>query len=176
MVKGDETAYRVFYDAYFGRLSRYLLVVTGGDEEASREALQGTLIRVVRYVKVFSKEEIFWSWLTVLARSAHADHRRKRGRYRAFMDRFSTQSHIEHVAPDAANDEGRLDDALQRRLLDLPAEEQDLIRLKYADEMSVAGIAQRIDMTEKAVESWLVRVRRKLKQAVLKDLKDEPNS
>jgi hypothetical protein len=30
MVSGDEAAYRIFYDAYFNRLSRYLLVVTAG--------------------------------------------------------------------------------------------------------------------------------------------------
>ena len=40
-------AYRTFYDAYFGRLSRYLWVVTAGDEHAVREALQETMRRVV---------------------------------------------------------------------------------------------------------------------------------
>ncbi len=53
MVRGDETAYRIFYDAYFDRLLRYLLVVTGGNEEVAREALQLALVRVVRHVKCF---------------------------------------------------------------------------------------------------------------------------
>src|SRR5437667_12869071 len=64
MSRGDEAAYRTFYDLYFGRLLRYLLVVTHGQEEAAREALQLTLLRVVRYIKVFRSEEVFWSWLT----------------------------------------------------------------------------------------------------------------
>jgi len=79
MAGGDEAAYRQFYDAYFDRLLRYLLVVTGGNEEAAREALQLALVRVVRHVKTFETEEKFWSWLTVLARSAFADESRKRG-------------------------------------------------------------------------------------------------
>jgi DNA-directed RNA polymerase specialized sigma24 family protein len=89
MVQGDETAYRTFYDAYFDRLSRYLLVVTAGDEDAAREALQSGLVRVVRHIKIFTSEAVFWSWLTVLARSALSDQRRKRRRYLAFLDRFT---------------------------------------------------------------------------------------
>ena len=80
LTRGDEAAYRVFYEAYFDRLSRYLLVVTGGDDDAVREALQGTLVRLVRYSRVFSDEAVFWSWLTVLARSALSDDKRKRRR------------------------------------------------------------------------------------------------
>jgi DNA-directed RNA polymerase specialized sigma24 family protein len=81
MVKGDEMAYRTFYDAYFDRLSRYLLVVAAGNEEAMRDALQSTLVRVVRNVKVFTNEAAFWSWLTVLARSALLDDNRRERRY-----------------------------------------------------------------------------------------------
>jgi hypothetical protein len=73
MAAGDEAAYRTFYDAYYDRLWRYLLVVTAGDEEAAIEALQSALLRVVRHIKVFRSEAVFWSWLTVLARSALSD-------------------------------------------------------------------------------------------------------
>ena len=65
MRSGEEAAYREFYDAYYSRLLRYLLVVAAGDEEAAAEALEGALLRVVRYIKLFATEEAFWSWLTV---------------------------------------------------------------------------------------------------------------
>src|SRR5437016_11856184 len=88
MAAGDEDAYRMFHELYFRRLLRYLLVVTGGREEAAREALQLTLLRVVRHVRKFNSEEAFWSWLTVLARSAVVDETRKRHRYFAFLERL----------------------------------------------------------------------------------------
>jgi hypothetical protein len=50
MAQSNEAAYRMFYELYFQRLLRYLLVVSGGREEAAREALQLTLLRVVRHV------------------------------------------------------------------------------------------------------------------------------
>ena len=63
-------AYRLFYDEYYERLRRYLIVVTSGNEETTREALQSTLVRVVKHMKRFATEGEFWGWLTVLARSA----------------------------------------------------------------------------------------------------------
>ena len=38
-----------------------LLVVTAGNEDAMHEAMQRTMIRVVKNIRVFSSEEIFWS-------------------------------------------------------------------------------------------------------------------
>ncbi|MEO7299756.1 MAG: sigma factor [Verrucomicrobiota bacterium] len=76
MAKGDEAAYREFYELYFNRLLRYLLVLTG-NEETAREALQLTLLRVARHAKKFESEAALWSWLTVLARSSVIDESRK---------------------------------------------------------------------------------------------------
>jgi hypothetical protein len=72
MAKGDEAAYAKFYDAYFERLRRYLLVVTAGNEDAAREALQSGLVRVVRHIRQFESDEVFWGWLTVLARPLYS--------------------------------------------------------------------------------------------------------
>ncbi len=171
MARGDEAAYREFYDAYFDRLLRYLLVVTGGNEESAREALQLALVRVVRHVKPFDAEEKFWSWLTVLARTALADETRKHRRYFAFLERFTRQ---QETAP-AMRNNGEADEQL-RALLDskltaLPADERQLVEQKYLLRQSVRAIADRQQTTEKALESRLSRVRRKLKDAVLAELK-----
>jgi RNA polymerase sigma-70 factor (ECF subfamily) len=173
MTAGDETAYRIFYDAYFGRLLRYLLVVTGGNEEAAREALQLALVRVVRHVKVFESEEKFWSWLTVLARSALADESRKRRRYFVFLERFTRQQEIGPVAMDNGEADDQLRALLESKLTALPEDERQLVEQKYILRQSVREIAGGQQTTEKAVESKLSRVRRKLKDAVLAELKNE---
>jgi RNA polymerase sigma-70 factor, ECF subfamily len=173
MAAGDETAYRIFYDAYFDRLLRYLLVVTGGNEEAAREALQLALVRVVRHVKTFESEENFWSWLTVLARSALADESRKRRRYFAFLDRFTRHQQTGSAAMDNGEADEQLRALLESKLTALPEDERQLIEQKYILRQSVREIAEAQQTTEKAVESKLSRVRRKLKGAVLAGLKNE---
>ncbi len=141
MAAGDETAYRLFYDAYFDRLWRYLIVVTAGNEDAAREALQATLTRVVRHIRFFSNEPVFWSWLTVLARSALTDQTRKHRRYLAFLDRFSR-----HTATESANTEDERSDERLRQLLDrhiatLSDDERQLVAAKYFAHRSVRDIA-----------------------------------
>lgn len=173
LTAGDESAYRVFYDAYFDRLSRYLLVVTAGHEDAARDALQETFHRVVRHIRVFSDEAAFWSWLTVLARSARTDECRKRRRYLAFLERFTQHSLVEHAASSPDHREANWGILLEHSMHCLSVEERALLELKYFEHRSVREIAQQLQTSEKAIESRLVRARRNLKQLLLAELKHE---
>ena len=172
MVKGDEMAYRTFYDHYFNRLLRYLLVVTGGREEAAREAIQQTLLRVVRHIKAFDSEETFWSWLTVLARSSIVDEERKRSRYFALLDRFFQRQQLD-VGFTEDDTDAHLLELVEKNLALLSDEERDLIERKYLEHGSVKEIAGEMQSSEKAIESRLVRIRKKLREAILAQLKDE---
>ena len=172
MARGEEAAYRVFHDLYCSRLLRYLLVLTRGGEEAARDALQHTLIRVVKHIKTFNSEEAFWSWLTVLARSSVVDEARKRNRYLAFLNRFFQSTELES-AVDSDQADSRLLQLLRCNLDILSAEERHLIERKYFGSGSVKEIAGELQCTEKAIESRLVRIRRKLKELILSQLNDE---
>ena len=176
MTKGDEDAYRNFHEAYFPRLYRYLLVVAAGDENAAREAVQSAFLRVVRYIKPFDEETRFWNWLTVLARTALADQRRKRNRYFAFLERFSGHVRAEsEVAPAAdVHADAQLLTALENSVHNLSLEERELVERKYLHRESVRDIAASLQISEKAVESRLTRVRSRLKTETLNTLKNEP--
>lgn len=173
MVAGDEMAYRTFHLAYFDRLSRYLLVVAAGDEDVMRESLQEAFRRVVRHIRVFHDESVFWSWLTVLARTARSDEGRRRRRYLALLDRFRRQTPSTPAVPNDQGDCEDLEALLQRCMARLPDDERSLLEMKYFDHLSVAEIARRLQATEKAVESRLVRVRVRLKAAIVAELKNE---
>jgi len=167
-------AWRTFYAAYFNRLWRYLLVVAAGNEDAAREALQATLIRVARHIKIFRDESAFWSWLAVLARSALADETKKRRRYFSFLDRFMRHTRVELDGTNERQTGERLQSLLECRVASLPPDERDLIVQKYFVRRAVREIANELQTTEKAVESKLSRVRKKLKDAVLAELNNEP--
>ena len=130
MARGDEAAFRDFFGRYFDRLLRYLLVVTRGREEVAREALQLTMLRVARHVRRFESEPVFWSWLTVLARSAAIDEQRRGRRYAALLERFFRE------APDsdtsgADEADARLERWLAASLATLPDDERELLERKY---------------------------------------------
>jgi RNA polymerase sigma-70 factor, ECF subfamily len=173
MVKGDEMAYRLFYDEYYDRLRRYLFVVTSGNEDAARDALQSALLRVVKHIRTFSDESEFWSWLTVLAKTALFDQTRKRKRYWSFLERFTRHAEVVQSIDTDADSDGQLLTLLEQNLATLPTDEKQLIESKYLEGASVREIAEGFHTTEKAVESRLVRIRRKLKASLLESLKHE---
>ena len=169
----DEEAFRRFHAAYFDRLLRYHLVIARGDEHAAQEALQETLLRVARHARRFDDEETFWSWLTVLARSAAADSGRKRHRYWRLIASYA-RSLIPRTATTVADDDGeRLQKLLGMSLEELPADERSLIEGKYLRRATVRELASETGLTEKAVESRLLRARRRLREMILTKLRHE---
>src|SRR5205085_10976544 len=89
LAAGEETAFSEFHTRYFDRLYHFLLVVSHGQEDEAQEAVQQTLLRVVRYARVFNSEESFWSWLKTVARSVARDAGRKQQRYWGLPKRFA---------------------------------------------------------------------------------------
>jgi len=174
MARGEETSFHEFHARYFNRLLRYLLVVARGREEIAREALQLTFVRVARHVRRFESEIVFWNWLTVLARSSLADESRKRGRYQNLLARFF---HFKTADPDPnhIDSEVRFAELLEAELTELPSEDRELLEQKYFERQLVRALAEERRMTEKALESHLLRIRRKLKAAVLEKLRNETN-
>jgi RNA polymerase sigma-70 factor (ECF subfamily) len=171
MADADEEAFRMFHALYFNRLARYLLVVARGDEQLMRDALQETFRRVAKHVRVFSEESVFWSWLTTLARSSLSDERRTGRRYLAFLERFTRHASI--PAESTRDEADVLNECLHQHLAVLDPRDRELVEWKYFDAIPVREIAARCQTTEAAVESRLVRIRRKLKNAILAELRNE---
>ena len=177
LVRGDEAAYRTLHAAYFDRLLRYLIVVARGDEHTAREALQATFLRVTRHARPFAEESHLWSWLTVLARSALADRRRGRRRYLAFLDRFTRHAATDHDAASTSartldNPDDQLGPLLEAELTRISTADRVLLEWKYRENQSVRAIADRLDTSEKAIESRLSRLRARIKTDLLARLRE----
>jgi len=172
MAGGEDAAFREFHQRYLPRLLRYLLVVARGNEDAAREALQLTFVRVARHVRRFDSEAVFWSWLTVLARSSFVDEARRQTRYHGLLARFF-QERPKPPPADDRNPEELFLTLLQAEMARLPDDERALLEQKYFDGQAVRELAGERQLTEKALESRLGRIRRKLKTAVLDRLRHE---
>jgi RNA polymerase sigma factor (sigma-70 family) len=166
MTAGDEKAFAAFHAEYFDRLYQFLIVVCHGQEDEAQEALQQTLLRVVRYVRPFKCEETFWCWLKAVARSAARDVGRKQRRYRSLLTRFSLwrQPTPFHSSEDS------LRAALEESLAELAPDERDCLIKKYIDGLAVRELCSQTGLTEKAIESRLLRLRRRLRKILLKKL------
>jgi RNA polymerase sigma-70 factor (ECF subfamily) len=176
MTRGDEAAYRMFYQLYQPRLFRYLWVVSRGRDADAQDALQATLLRVVKYIRVFDREEIFWGWLTRVARSALSDDQKKQRRYGAVLDWFRTpafdtpRGKETESGIDATRKETELLSVLDACVAALPEEERELLEARYFSRLPVRAIAGENETSEKAIQSKLARIRAKLKVSLLQRL------
>jgi RNA polymerase sigma-70 factor, ECF subfamily len=167
LAAGDEQAFREFHELYFDRLYQFLLVVARGQEDEAQEALQQTFLRVLRYARAFESEEAFWSWLKVLARSAARDAGRKQHRYLALLRNFALRWRAE---PPGA-EEDRLQGIVQESLQELDPLDHQLVRGKYVEGLTVKELALKTGLTDKAVESRLLRARQQLRARALEKLR-----
>jgi RNA polymerase sigma factor (sigma-70 family) len=172
MQEGDELAFRLFYEQYCDRLFRYLLVMTRGHEDLSRELLQITMTKVVRSIKPFDCESSLWAWLTVIARHSFCDAVRKSARSPKVVSLISDGDYVGGNIPDADYEES-LHEALDASLDKLEATELDLVHRFYYLEENHRSVAGQMNTTVKAVESKMARIRQKLRQAILRFIKYE---
>jgi RNA polymerase sigma-70 factor, ECF subfamily len=166
LAAGEDDAFRQFQALYFDRLYRFLLVVAHGDETQAREALQETLMRVARHARPFEDEDVFWHWLKAIGRNTARDAARSRRRYLSLLERFTGQSEPPPVGQDNA-----LASALEESVGELEPADRVLIEGKYLDGQTVRELSAQSGLSEKAVESRLLRLRRHLRECILSKLK-----
>ena len=126
------------------------------------------------YAREFKSEEVFWCWLKVVARSAARDAARKRRRYFAVLERFS---HFALRWHNGAGDPGleaenELQAILAECLSELSGGDRRLIEGKYLDGAAVKELSAATGLTDRAVESRLLRLRRQLREMLLKKLQE----
>jgi RNA polymerase sigma-70 factor (ECF subfamily) len=169
LTAGEEEAFREFHQLYFDRLYQFLLVVARGREDEAQEALQQTLLRVVRHVRTFESEDTFWCWLKAVARSTARDAGRKQQRYLALLQNFAMRWNS-LAADQGCPEEDQLRDCLEESLDELDPEDRRLIEEKYIDGAKVKELSEEAGSTRKAIESRLLRLRRQLRERMLKKL------
>jgi RNA polymerase sigma-70 factor (ECF subfamily) len=167
---GNENAFREFHRLYFDRIYQFLLVVARGNEDEARDALQETLLRVVRHVRKFDNEDAFWCWLKVVARNAARDAGRKQRRYLGLLQRFNSHSQTS-TEPSTAFNHSPLGEFLEEGLAELTSQDRQIVEGKYLHGSTVRDLAAETGLTEKAVESRLLRLRLRIREFVLNKLR-----
>jgi len=172
MAAGDETFFGIFYEHYYDRLFRYLIVLTRGDESHTRDLLQVTLVKVLRSIKPFVEECQLWQWLKTIARNTFLDSIRQASRSPNLIPLFEADAG--HTQAPIDDDEQRLLlEALDACLSDLAPHDRELVDACYVRNLGQQAAAEQLDTTAKAVESRLARIRHKLRLAILKRLRHE---
>jgi RNA polymerase sigma-70 factor, ECF subfamily len=168
VARGDETAFREFYERYHRRLFRFTLVLARGDETLAHDAAQAAFVTAAAKLRGAEGEEHLWNWLARVARQQLAKAWRQRRRDAAVVGAAELPDCPDGVEPDSL-----LEETLDAALLAMDADERELIEWFYFDQLSHKEIAERLGATPKSVSSRLERARAKLRSAIARRLSHE---
>ena len=83
MWAGEEAAFDEFFALYFPRLYRFAIARLNGNEDASEEVVQRTLIRGIDRLHTFKGDASLLTWLCTICRHEISDWIAREGRGRA---------------------------------------------------------------------------------------------
>ena len=139
------------------------------DEDAAEEIVQSTLIKAVSKLSTYRGEAALFTWLATFCRHEISAYYRKRGRVPAtdplVEDVTEIREALESLAtlanddPESQARRNELSRFVQVTLDHLPRHYADVLEWKYLLGLSVAEIAERLELGPKAVESLLTRAR-----------------
>jgi len=147
-----------------GVLRVYLLAATGDAVEAD-DLLQDVSIVLWEHFYEFDEARPFRNWALGVARIEVLKWRQQRARRREVLSEEVLESMAE-AADELEQAVGEQRGLLRVCLEDLAAGVREVVKLRYMDALSIAGIAARTGRSGEAIEMVLVRARRVLRECV----------
>jgi RNA polymerase sigma-70 factor (ECF subfamily) len=157
-------------ESHFLRLQFYLYRRVA-DADARDEILQATLLAAAQSYSRFRRRSTFFTWLCAIAGHEIADYYRKQKIKTLLFSRFPW---LERLAAEALGPEQfllkkELISRVQKTLSRLNEGYQQVLRLRYYQDLSVAQIAAKLHVSYKTIESRLSRARLAFAQAYSAD-------
>ncbi len=157
-VKVVETVDSLFR-AHYGRLVRALTLACG-DQEVAADAVQEAFVKAHLHWRRIQQYDDPVGWIRRVAiNRLHDDHRRQSRKGRA-LQRLAIEPQVESV------EQHGFDSDLPAILAQLPKQQRIAMALFYVDELSIAEVADALNVSEGAVKSYLHQGRAKLRSVV----------
>jgi RNA polymerase sigma-70 factor (ECF subfamily) len=166
MLRGDEAAFSEFFETHFAPLYRFAMPRVGNDPHVAEEVVQAAMCRAVRKLAGYRGEAALLTWLCTFCRHEISDYFETLRKVPPMVD--LDVNFIEDVPEVAAAldslaaaqvERGETVRLVQLVLDRLPNRYGDALEWKYIDGLSVAEIAERLNVGTKAAESLLTRAR-----------------
>lgn len=175
LLDSDEAAFAEFFDLMFPRVYRFALARVTHDEDAAEDIAQATLCRAVRRLQTWRGEASLFTWICTICRHEIDAWRRAHPGAAAVPlledlpeIRAALESMYGHElrGTDAGVHRQELAALVQRVLDHLPVHYGNVLEWKYLEDVPVAEIAARLQVSTKAAESLLTRARAAFRDGV----------
>ncbi len=158
---GDPEAVRVVYRSY-GRLVYAVAFRVLGDGRLAEEVTQQTFLKAWRAAASLDEDREMGPWLATIARRVAIDLHRSESRRSA--DPLESASPGDPALVSAPQSAEAIYDVWEVRqaVAELPAEEQEIVRLQHFDGLTHTEIAERLELAPGTVKSRSFRAHKRL--------------
>jgi len=159
----DPAAFSALYRSYVTPVYRYLYSRTGNAAEAE-DLTTMVFVSALENLHRYQEQGNFKAWLFTLARNKLADSYR-RERWHLPLEEWISAANAKGTDPEQVVLKMETLDRLRGLFQELEPEQQELLHLRFAAQLSFAQIAQVIGRSEAAVKMAVYRILRRLNAA-----------
>jgi RNA polymerase sigma-70 factor, ECF subfamily len=143
---GEKDAFGELYERYLEKIYNYVYY--------AEDLTARVFFRAMSHIETYTERGVpFQAWLYRIAHNLVANWHRDSGRRKIIpLDEFIASS-LRAEAPDGYTEDKQEREALLQAVRRLPEDRQQLLLLKFIDELSNAEIGQIMDRTEGAIKS-----------------------
>jgi len=162
--KGDQDAVRTLYERYFDRIYNYVYARLGRVEDAEDLAID-TMTRSLTRLDLFQDQGVaFSSWVYRIAHNATIDHYRRHGK--VTLVSLENAPMLESADPSEMAVEALSNQDLRAALRDLTDEQQQVLILRFFQDLSAAQVAGIMGKSVGAVQALQHRALGSLERAL----------
>lgn len=168
---GDADAFAALYDRYLDKVYRFVYFKCGSDQALAEDLTSETFIRALRRIRDFTWQgRDIGAWFITIARNLVYDHY-KSGRARLEITGIDPTGHKgdEIVDPEHEALKSVTRAELGKAIAQLNEEQQEVIHLRFMQELSVAETAAAMEKTEGAIKAMQFRAVKALYRLVTED-------
>lgn len=161
--RGDDEALEALLSRHRDALYRFCRHLVSNREDAE-DICQESLARAVARVDTLESESAFRSWLFRIARNLSIDAFRNRRRTCPLPDEEVIPPPLHVQGPQDQVETGEEYQTVAEALTRLAQSHQKVLMMREVEGLSYADIAERLDVSQSAVETLLFRARRRLRE------------
>lgn len=178
--EGDQDAFGEIYERYIKKIYNYVYYRTSNQHDAE-DLTARVFFRAMSHIGKYEDKGLpFQAWLYRIAHNLVANWHRDRGRRKIIpLDEFVAMT-LSSESPDRQAEDSEEQEVLLSAIRRLPEERQQLLVLKFIDNLSNAEIGEVMGRTEGAIKSLyhrtLLALRDDLERQRMQHQLEKPNS
>lgn len=170
--KGNQSAFNFLLDTFWGNVYSFQLKKTKSDEDAEDITIQ-TFSKAFDKIETFDEKYKFKTWLITISKNVHIDFLRKKKSSISIETTQEQEDEVYAVIDDAPSPEDKIITEqnlakLLRDIKELKPKYQEVINLRYFQELSYKEISEQIGEPMNNVKVKLLRAKKLLAEIIKK--------